>query len=527
MAGRPGAYGLIVPTTDGTRLVRRIQLKLLAALTVVNVVGMVVVVVVLNWVLPGESGPYEGALLLGNLILSAVFLFLIAPLAILGGESWIRAGRRWIKEDRTPTEREVTAVLRTPLRLFILHAIVWFIAAVAFSILNALVDVERLPRVAFTITLGGLVTAASAYLVTERVTRPLAAAAMSRSTFDRPKLPGVVTRTLLVWTLSTGVPLIGLMLVAIFALAQRDATATELGVTMLVLSGIGVLVGVGMTVLSARAVADPVRSLSQAIAEVAEGDLESRVEVYDGSVLGQLQAGFNDMTKGLQERERLRDLFGRQVGEAVAADALDRGFEPGGVTCEAAVLFVDVVGSTEIAHDLPPEQVVGLLNRFFAVVVDEVHRQGGWINKFQGDATLAVFGAPVPCDDAPGQALAAARAISGRLPVEVPELAAGIGVSHGSVVAGHIGDERRFEFTVIGDPVNEAARLTELSKSCDPMLLASREAVDAADAAERVRWEDAGSAQLRGRARASALARPAGAVDQTVAAGSAEEPTEA
>lgn len=525
---------MYVVIADGTLLVRRMQLKLLAVLTVVNFVGMAVVVVVLNWVLPGESGPYEGALLLGNLILSAVFLFVIAPIAILGGETWMRAGRRWIREERVPTEREVTAVLRTPLRLFLVHASVWFIAAVAFSVLNAVVDVERLARVAFTITLGGLVTAASAYLLTERITRPLAAAAMSHSTVDRPKLPGVVTRTLLVWTLGTAVPLIGLILVAIFSLAQQDATATELGVTMLVISGLGLVIGAGMMVLSARAVADPVRSLDRAIAQVAEGDLDVRIEVYDGSVLGQLQAGFNDMTEGLKERERLRDLYGRQVGEAVAADALARGFELGGVTREAAVLFVDVVGSTRIAHDLPPQQVVSLLNRFFAVVVDEVHRHGGWINKFQGDATLAVFGVPAPCPDAPGQALAAARAISHRLPVEVPELAAGIGVSHGSVVAGHIGDESRFEFTVIGDPVNEAARLTELSKSFDPMVLASHATVEAAGAEERAMWETGGSAQLRGRPSTSELARPSSQPrsprpsprDQTVAAGSTDGSTE-
>src|SRR5690606_5783050 len=130
-----------------------------------------------------------------------------------------------------------------------------------------------------------------------------------------------------------------------------------------------------------------------------------------------------------------------------------------------AVLFVDVVGSTELAAARPAPEVVELLNRFFGVVVDEVHAHGGWINKFQGDATLAVFGAPVAVDDAAGRALAAARAVERRLPHEVPELQAGMGVAFGPVVAGNVGDERRFEFTVIGDPVNEAARLTELAKA--------------------------------------------------------------
>jgi adenylate cyclase len=119
-----------------------------------------------------------------------------------------------------------------------------------------------------------------------------------------------------------------------------------------------------------------------------------------------------------------------------------------------------------------------------------------------------VFGAPTDLDDRAGRALATARAVARRLPTEVPELAAGIGVAYGPAVAGNIGDERRFEFTVIGDPVNEAARLTELAKQHDPMLLASAEAVTAADAGERARWVTCGEAELRGRVRPTTFAAP-------------------
>ncbi|MCB1040202.1 MAG: adenylate/guanylate cyclase domain-containing protein, partial [Acidimicrobiales bacterium] len=156
----------------------------------------------------------------------------------------------------------------------------------------------------------------------------------------------------------------------------------------------------------------------------------------------------------------------------------------------------------------PPEQVVQQLNRFFGVVVDEVHGHGGWVNKFQGDATLAVFGAPNALDDAATRALATARSLARRLPLEVPDLEAGIGVAYGPAVAGNVGDERRFEFTVIGDPVNEAARLTELAKQHRPMVLASDDAVEAAGDAEARRWKVDGTAELRGRARPTRLAVP-------------------
>lgn len=494
---------------DGHRLVRRVRRRLFAALAVANLVGAAIVIVCITWVLPGSPpAALTTRLLVTNAILGGGFLLVVLPAGLMWGEAWLRSGRRWIQEGRDPTDREVTAVLRAPFRLFLVHATLWLVAAFLFSLLNALVDIDLLPRVAFTIALGGFTTSAFAYLLAERILRPLASAALAVRTVARPKLPGVVTRTLLGWALGTGVPLAGLAITAIFALTQQDSTATELAVTMLVLATTGLVIGWWVTVLGARAVADPVSSLRAGISRIAEGDLDARVEVYDGSVLGLLQAGFNDMASGLQERERLRDLYGRQVGEDVARSSLDRGFELGGEVREVAVLFVDVVGSTQIASDRPPEEVVGLLNRFFGVVVDEVHSHGGWINKFQGDATLAVFGAPADVNDAAGKALATARAIADRLPRDVAGLGAGIGVAFGAAVAGHIGDERRFEFTVIGDPVNEAARLTELSKSYRPMVLASWDAVEAANRDEQLRWHESGVTELRGRNRTTRLARP-------------------
>lgn len=172
------------------------------------------------------------------------------------------------------------------------------------------------------------------------------------------------------------------------------------------------------------------------------------------------------------------------------------------------MLFVDVVGSTALAASRPANEVVALLNRFFAVVVDEVHAHGGWINKFQGDATLAVFGVPGATADPAGRALSTARAVARRLPAEVPELEAGVGVAYGPVVAGNVGDERRFEFTVIGDPVNEAARLTELAKSYTPMVLASADALAAASIGERDHWRLDGETTLRGRDRPTRLVTP-------------------
>ena len=227
--------------------------------------------------------------------------------------------------------------------------------------------------------------------------------------------------------------------------------------------------------------------------------------VYDASEVGRLQSGFNAMVEGLRERERMRDLFGRQVGDDVARLALERGAELGGEVRDVAVLFVDVVGSTELAVTVDPQEVVRRLNAFFGVVIDVVQEHGGWVNKFEGDAALCIFGAPVEQPDPGTCALSAARALACRL--QGVEVDAAIGVCAGPVVAGHVGAESRFEYTVIGDPVNAAARLTELAKGSDSCVLA--DAAILTDGSEEAgHWSVGESVVLRGRTATTRLARP-------------------
>jgi adenylate cyclase len=499
----------------GRRLLRRSRWLLLLSVAVANVVGVVVVVACIVFVLPGGPvGDVGRAAALNAVVGGAYLVLVVVPFAVWWLERWRRAGGRWLAEERAPTEAEVTAVLRAPLRLFVAAVTLWMVAAGVFSLLNAVVELELVARVAFTVAFGGLVTATFSYLQAERILRPLAKAALATGGVRRrARLPGVATRTILGWTMGTAIPVLGLVLVAVFSLADpAEATVQSLSVTMIVLGGVVLLVGGWATALGARAVAEPIVALRRATDRLGRGDLGTRVEVSDGSVLGLLQAGFNDMAQGLEERERLRDLYGRQVGEDVARGTLERGTSLGGEQREVAVLFVDVVGSTQLAATRPAAEVVDLLNAFFGVVVDEVDGHGGWVNKFQGDATLAVFGAPEPLPDAADRALATARALARRLPCEVPALAAGIGVAYGPAVAGNVGTERRFEFTVIGDPVNQAARLTELAKERTPMVLASADAVEAATPAERRLWAYDGATALRGRPSPTRLAVP---VDRT------------
>jgi adenylate cyclase len=225
------------------------------------------------------------------------------------------------------------------------------------------------------------------------------------------------------------------------------------------------------------------------------------------------------MVDGLRERELLRDLYGRQVGVDVAREALERGtFELGGEEREVSVLFVDVIGSTRLAQRERPGRVVELLNEFFAIVVRVIHEHGGMVNKFEGDAALCVFGAPLPQDDHAARALAAARALRRELDAHVAGFDAAIGVAGGAAVAGYVGAQDRFEYTVIGDPVNEASRLTELAKQHACRLLAAADTVDRAGTPEAEHWELDGEVVLRGRDEPTRLAMPAGTGAPDVAA---------
>ncbi|HXO13943.1 MAG TPA: adenylate/guanylate cyclase domain-containing protein, partial [Mycobacterium sp.] len=154
----------------------------------------------------------------------------------------------------------------------------------------------------------------------------------------------------------------------------------------------------------------------------------------------------------------------------------------------------------------PAAEVVQLLNRFFAVIVEEVDRHRGLVNKFEGDAVLAVFGAPNHLDRPEDEALGAARAIARRLDSEVPECKAGIGVTAGNAVAGNVGAKERFEYTVIGEPVNEAARLCELAKNEPNRLLASSDTINAASDDERRHWSLGKTVTLRGHDQPTQLA---------------------
>jgi adenylate cyclase len=488
---------------------RRAFQRFACVIPVANLCGAIDVFLFLWYVLPLPK-VHDSAHV--QLINTFVFLGLMPVTFVVAGYWSNRIAEPiadWLDSGRPASEDMLTRVLCHPLRQTAVSAAMWVVGAIVFGTLNAFYSPTVGILVAVAILLGGVTTCGVCYLLGEKTLRPITARALGECAPREPKLPGVTARVLIAFGVTAVGPLLAMSALGVVVLSGNPVSPTRFALTALVLAMFALVGGIFALKIVGRSLADPLQSVRGALARVESGDLDSDLLVNDGSEVGVLQAGFNSMVAGLREREQLRDLFGRHVGENVARAALERGAQLGGEQREAAALFVDLVGSTALASERSPDEVVALLNRFFALVIDVVHAHGGWVNKFEGDGALCVFGAPDDLEDPATCALSAARALDRRLRAQLPELAAGIGVSAGPVVAGYVGAQQRFEYTVIGDPVNEAARLMQMAKRAPQRVLAAHCMLERVAPGERSFWRTDGQAVLRGRSQATDLIVPA------------------
>lgn len=189
------------------------------------------------------------------------------------------------------------------------------------------------------------------------------------------------------------------------------------------------------------------------------------------------------MQAGLAERERLQAAFGTYVDPALAARLLEQGHDVfTGERRAVTVMFVDVRDFTPFAEANTAEDTVARLNALFEIVVPTVVDAGGHVNKFLGDGALAVFGAPIGLADRADAAVGAAVLIHCLVAERFDgALRIGIGINTGLVIAGTIGAGGRLEFTLIGDTVNVAARVEQLTKTTGDAILLTGQSVDALD----------------------------------------------
>jgi len=242
---------------------------------------------------------------------------------------------------------------------------------------------------------------------------------------------------------------------------------------IVVVTGLGSL---AMAWLVARMVNRPVQALHQAMVGVAQGKLDVRVPVRSTDELGDLNDHFNRMVDDLKRAATARELFGRYVSPVVAKHALERGVTLGGEIVRATAMFVDLRGFTALTERVAAARVVELLNEFYAIVERVCDAEGGVLTQFLGDGVVVVFGGPLaPMPDharcAVRAAVALQRALAARNAGDGEPLLAGIGICTGDMIAGNVGTGGRVTYTIVGDAVNQAARLQVKTRELDASIL--------------------------------------------------------
>jgi adenylate cyclase len=289
-------------------------------------------------------------------------------------------------------------------------------------------------------------------------------------------------------TLAVGVDASSAPLTAVIQESYDDALAPlrALQVRIGAIGLLALLAGLLVCVFLARGVTSPVRSLVAGMREVLRGNLHYRTRIVREDEVGFLAQSFNEMVGGLEDRERIKDTFGRFVSRDVADAVLGGRVPLAGERREVSILFQDIRGFTALSQKLDPATLLRVLNQFFTEAVAAVEAEGGVVKQFTGDGVMALFGAPQSCPDHAARAVRAALGIVRRLsPLNerleaqgFAPLAIGAGIHSGEVVAGLIGPDERVEYGVVGEPVNLAARVEALTKEVQAVVLVTREIAD-------------------------------------------------
>jgi adenylate cyclase len=434
------------------------------------------------------------------------FVCAVGLLVMIGIALGNRVTAPIFEPDRHDSHAVRRAAILFPYTMTALSALGWVLAAVMFGVIWPLVigtlTWQGVARSFFGVSIiAGGVTAAFVFLSAERLWRD-----ELRAFFPDGDL-GAVTgvprlrvriRLLAVFVLTSVVPLVLLAIVAYRRTALiaadpggADAQLTELLVIVVFLVAVGVWAAIGLSVFVANSVASPLRELEASMAKVERGDLDARAPVMSNDEIGGVAEGFNRMLVGLKERDFVKDTFGKYITREIRDEILAGRVGLEGEQREVTILFSDLRDFTPWVEATEPREVVRDLNRYFGEMEAAVRRQGGLVLQFIGDEIEAVFGAPVPAADHAGravraaldmrarlQAFNAARAAAGKLP-----LRHGIGVHTGTVLAGNIGSGERLSYALVGDAVNLASRIQDLTKTAGADILISattRAALDGA-----------------------------------------------
>jgi adenylate cyclase len=498
-------------------------IRRLTALSIIpaNVVGAVTVYFYYNYVDPLGGGPPPDPT-----HAALVFLAVVIPLVALNwwlGARWVQPLRMWRRRIRAGTDPADVphAIRRRALNAALANAILslsaWSIAGIMYLVYLLLVQrvplIEGLRIFMGIVMVGGPTTSALAFLVSEFHWRREIPLFYPDGDLEREGVARVpiIVRLTATFFLTSVMPLL-VMLTTVLSLEIR--AGAELSGTVrdvwenLLRSQLYVVIATlsasaGMAILVARFINRPIQALRIAMARVADGDFTARVPVRSTDELGELNMRFNHMVEDLQRAAQAREIFGRYVSPAVAKEALQRGVKLGGEAVHATAMFVDLRGFTALTERVSVGQVVTVLNEYYTIVQRVTDGERGIITQFLGDGMVIVFGSPLrPLADHADRAVAAGIALA-RVFRERPTAAgipleAGIGICTGDMIAGNIDAGQRVIYTIVGDAVNQAARLQVKTRDLGRSVLITDSTRRALDPSRTVKIVPCGAFPLKG-----------------------------
>lgn len=230
---------------------------------------------------------------------------------------------------------------------------------------------------------------------------------------------------------------------------------------------------IGLAFFMSRRITRPIKDLVDASIAIGEGNYHYRINEKRHDEIGMLMDSFNDMAKGLLKKNQVESALSRYVSSNVAKQILNNleQIELGGTHVKGTVLFADIVGFTSISESLSPRQVSSLLNEYFSMISNASNLYKGTIDKFIGDCAMIVFGVPERDPQQHFHAIACAMLIQKtteklnelRRTSGLQEVQFRIGINTGSMLAGNMGSYNRMQYTVVGDAVNLASRLSHIA----------------------------------------------------------------
>jgi adenylate cyclase len=263
-------------------------------------------------------------------------------------------------------------------------------------------------------------------------------------------------------------------------LITKDSSLGSSGIILISMILTLISLTIVIAIFTKKRIVSPIFRMAQASQQMEKGIqhwvgmayLSKSISMHRNDEIGNLASSFNHMVKVLGEKEKIRSILGKVVSDEIAKKMLNTKIKLEGENVNATILFLDIRNFTHLSESMQPIDVLSLLNISFTKITNIIEKHHGVVDKYIGDAVMALYGAPIASDKHSHDAVMAALDIVDSLEdinislkgKGLPEINLGIGINTGKIVAGNIGSENRMNYTAIGDTVNIASRIQDLNK---------------------------------------------------------------